>query len=338
MFKIICIFSLLAILLTAGCTSPISQNTTIPSTPVTIEQTPALPPVFPRNPIDLQGKVQVHGPLGSFEESYIGQIMYCTNEAETYGTRYDFISGSSGPSRVRFQLVPVISEWDLNETPMPKEILDTVITPDDFIAQPGHLYTIWVAVTVGPNATNEHINYYGGGVDWNNVYYAFRLRAFVDGVLAPEANDALVVFKECSPTPGGPPGDGGSHPGSYLSLDENGIMMLPGEERDVNLTLRNRDGGIRELSLKVDGLTLPSFFENMTVSFDPPVTVAHNFWDDHVTMHVTTRPQMPAGEYSIPLRLCLRSLDPSNPNGTHFPFTEAAWCPSADFSVRIKDS
>jgi hypothetical protein len=276
--------------------------------------------------------------VGSFEESYIGQIMYCTNESETYGTSYDFISGPSGPSRVRFQLVPVVSEWELNETLMPKEILDTVITPDEFIAQPDHLYTLRVEVTVSPNASDEHIWYDGGGVEWNNVYYAFRLRAFADGVLAPEANDTLVVFKECSPTPGGAPGHGGSHPGTSLSFDENGITMLAGEERDVNLTLQNRDGGIRELSLRIGGLTLPSFFGNMTASFDPPVTIAHNFWDDHVTMHITTRPQMPADEYSIPLRLCIRSLDPSNPNGTHFPFTEAAWCPSADFSVRIKGS
>jgi hypothetical protein len=291
--------------------------------------------MFPRNPIDLQGKVQVPGPVGSFEQSYIGQEMLCTNEAETYGTSYDFISGSSGPSRVRFQLVPVVSEWDLNETPMPKEILDAVVTPDEFIAQPGYLYTLLVAVTVGPNATDEHIKYYGGGVEWNNVYYAFRLRAFVDGILAPEANDTLVVYKWCGGTPDGPPGDGGFRPGSYLSFDENGITMLPGEERDVNLTLQNRDGGIRELSLRVDGLTLPSFFKNMTVSFDPPVTVAHNFRDDHVTMHITTQLQMPAGEYSIPLRLCMRSLDPSNPNGSYFPFTEGAYCPSADFNVRI---
>jgi hypothetical protein len=293
--------------------TPVNVSPSITSPPV------ATTPVFPRNPIDLEGKVQVPGPVGSFEQSYIGSPdCPAVAEAKTYGTSYDFISGSGGPFRVRFQLIPVVSEWDLNETPMPKEILYTVITPDEFIAQPDHLYTLRVEVTVGPS-----------------LYDAFRLRAFVDGVPAPEADDTLVVFNDCYYTPGGYPGDGGHRQGSFLSFDENGITMLPGDERDVNLTLQNSDGGIRELSLRIVGLTLPSFFKNMTVSFDPPVTIAHNFWDDHVTMHITTRPQMPAGEYSIPLRLCMRSLDPSNPTGSHFPFTEGAYCPSADFNVRI---
>jgi hypothetical protein len=342
-----CIIGLITLfLILAGCTSPESQNNTAASTPVTPAQTPVPPPVFPKNPIDLHGRLQVPGPVGSFEESYIG-TSNCTNDTETFETNYEFVSGSDGSHLIRLQLVPIENWGEMKEIQMPEEIQNASIVPAEFIAEPNHLYTVGVRIMFGPNVTGESYESPSGEGWAKNPYFTFLLRAYVDGVRAPEADDRISVTKWCyyydetREMLRGPSVDYG----------ENEVTMSPSDKRAVNLSFWSSNEGIEELRIRIPGQLinrtywnfpitsdeLKPFPQNMTITFNPPVTIGRNFQRDNVTMVVTTGPLTPAGEYSFPLELCYRTLDPSDPSAPHFPFSEQELCPTAgEFTVSVE--
>jgi len=342
-----CIIGLMTLfLILAGCAGHISQDNTTTPTPISFTQTPTQAPIFPRNPIDLHGRLQVPVALGSFEESYIGTYQ-CTNETETYETNYLFVSGLNGSHRIHLELVPVDNEEDLNEIPMPKEVLNAGIAPGDFIAEPNHLYTIRAGVTVGPNVTGESHETPGGGGWARNPYFPFLLRTFVDGAPAPDGNDRLTVIKWCHYF--GQTRE--MQPEPSIDVGMNKVTMHPGEARGVNITFWNYGGGIRELGIRILGqLIAPGYWhfplisddlkpfpKNMTVTFDPPISIGRNFRNDNVTMVVTTGQAMPAGQYDFPLELCYRILDTADPSAPHFPFSEHLICPTAgEFVVQVE--
>jgi len=338
-----CIIALISLLLIfAGCTGPISQNNSTIITPATSSQTPAPISGFTRDPVDLHGRLQVPFALGSFDESSLG-TMNCTNDSETFESNYEFISGSDRSHQVRLQLVPAENWGDLKEIQMPEEIQNASLTPGEFIAEPNHLYTVAVRIVLGPDVTGESYESPRGEGWAKNPYFTFLLRASVDGVQTPDADDRISVTKWCyyfDETRL-------MHQGSMFDSGVNEVTVRQGEERKVNLSFWSSDEGIEDLSIRVPGqLTSRNMMEfpitsgelkpvpqDMTFTFDPPVSVGRNFRRNNVTMAVMVGPLTPEGEYSFPLVLCYRTLDPSDPTALHFPFSEREICPTAGYLV-----
>ena len=293
----------------------------------------------PLFPVNISGKTNASGPIGFFEDSFIGTYN-CTPLSETYSTNYTFISGSDGPHRVRFQF----NLW--NNSLMPESISDASIEPAELDVEPNHVYNVRAKVTVGPNVTGISQDFPGGGhMSWNPTF-TFILHMFVDGKPAPDADDKLTVTKWCkslrqtwemqnSPSFGNP--------------DGQEITMHAGESKTINITISTTGGGIREIHFEsggrllsrsygfpLDPTTLIPLPDGMNVSFIPPVVIASNFKNVNQTLAISTSPDTPPGEYFLPLVLCYRNFDRNNRTSTYFSFVEHADCPTMGiFIVKV---
>ncbi len=329
------IASLLCILaIIAGCTTSLNNV----GAGENITPTPASE--FPVPPVALPTGYYSGSTIGAFEESFIGSYE-CTNGSESYGTNYSLFTGS-GPSRsIQYTLVPVANMDNLREVPLPPDILHASITPDDFIAQPGYIYTSRVLITVGPDVTGEsHTNPDGSGWSRNPVF-PFVLKVTVDGADASGADDQITVIKWCTlhsqtrnmqPSPG------------FMQTPQSAMVIKAGSRQEVNLSVRNFGGGIREVYFKIParingsswtfpleadpGQMLP-VPEGMTFTFVPPVMTGNNFRLSNSTLVIVTDARTPPGNYTFPLVLCYRNLDQYDTTSSSFPFDRNSSCPTA---------
>lgn len=317
-----------------------SRNASLPDASAAIA--PSLAPLFIHEPIALPEKYFSDSARGSFEDSFLGSYE-CSPALESFGTNYTFFSGSGSPHNVHYTLVPVDNTGDFREVPLSSDVVNVSIYPDDFVALPNYIYQSHVQITIGPNVTGAH------GADWSrDPYYPFRLNVTIDGVDAPGADDQLAVTKICSfhsqtrnmqPSP------------SFEMMPNSDIVIRPGDMQEVNLTIRNFGGGIRELHFEIParvnesgwsfpleadpGQLLP-IPDGMIFSFDPPVMAGNNFRLSNDTLIIKSDNGTPIGNYSFPLVLCYRNLDPVNTSSTHFPFDDTSYCDSAtSFKVDI---
>jgi hypothetical protein len=352
------IIMLCIVILAAGCTTPATNTTEnlrypsgddiyIPPFIAGNNPTPSPGTEFPFPPKALPEKYWSDIPLGAFEDSFIGTYD-CTNASETYGTNYTFFSNSGGTRHIHYQLIPVENMDTFSEVPLPSDILNASITPDDFVALPDYIYQSQVRITVGPNVTGEyHTNPDGSG--WGrDPYFPFVLNVTVDGVDASGADDQLTVTKVCSfhsqtrnmqPMP------------EFYQTPQSDIILKPGEIQSVNITVRNFGGGIRELYVNVPallngtGFTFPLEADpgqlrpipaGMTFNFNPPIMTGNNFRFSNGTLVIGSEAGTPKGNYTFPLVLCYRDLDTDNATSPYFPFDVNSYCDTAtQFTVDI---
>ena len=344
-------------ILITGCSIPattVKENTYYPSgddiyippSPAEKNGTPIPAPAFPGIPVILSEKYRSPSFLGSFEDSFIGSYE-CTNASESYGTNYTLFTGSGGLSHIHYTLVPLDNMDDFNEVPLPSAVLNASIFPDDFVAFPDHIYRTQVVVTVGSNVTGEsHMNPDGSG--WGrNPYFPFFLKVTVDGNDTPGADDQLSVIKWCnlhSQTRE-------MQPSPDIETNIPDVTLKPGDEQSVNITIRNFGGGIREIYFQIparinrNNWTFPLEADpgqlipipgGMHFTFSPPVLHGRNFRVFNDTLVIATGTGTPAGNYTFPLVLCYRDLDPDNVTSPYFPFDGNSWCPTAaQFNVDV---
>lgn len=298
-------------------------------------------------PIALPDKYRSPVFFGSFEDSFIGSYE-CSNGTESYMTNYTLFTGTGASRHIHYSLVPVDNMNNNNKVPLPSDILNASISPDDFSAQPGYIYTSRVLITVGPNVTGEsHTNPDGSG--WSrNPYFPFLLKVTIDGMDAADANDRLSVIKWCnlhSQTR-----EMQASPG-FVQTPQSDIVLRAGNSKEVNLSVRNFGGGIRELYLKIPSRINSSSWtfpleadpgqmmpipDGMTFSFDPPVITGNNFRLSNSTLVIGTGVHTPHGNYTFPLVLCYRNLNTYNTTSRYFPFDEISYCgTAAQFTVDI---
>jgi len=356
LLKIVLVLGVLV--LVAGCSNnantsssnvsfiQVTNNLSVSSPPETNASGNTLTPIsayaFPGKPLILPSKYQSTEFMGSFADSFIGSYE-CSDGSETYTTNYTLFTGSEEIYRIHYTLVPVKDTENFQEVPVPADIRNFSISPDDFIALPDHIYSSQVMITVGPNVTGE------SGSNWaHNPYFPFLLRVTVDGHDASGADDQLTVTKLCyfmsqtrnmQPSP-----DIGPMP-------QSDIVMKPNETQVVNLTVRNFGGGIRELYFKIparinaSGWTFPLeadpgqllvIPEGMHFILDPPVFTGNNFRLSNDTLEIISDAITPAGNYTFPLVLCFRNLNTDNTTSPYFPFDDNSYCATAaQFNVDI---
>lgn len=348
---------LAAALLAAGCTGPAgytpennSQDwvTSRPLSGVTKLQQNSLPvPVFPVDPVPLSGSFRPPLPLSSFEDSFIGSYE-CTEDAGTYSTNFTLITGLGEPQTIKYSVVPVSYYSDLTEIPLSADILSVVIEPDEFVANPSTIYTSRFSVTIGPNVTGESGKAANGVSYVRNPSYSFLVKVSANGSEVPGLNDTVNVRKWCffhSQTR-----DMQASPS--WNLETHDITIRAGEERAVNVSLRNFGGGIREIEFKVPGLVRgPGYTcplnaerdqllpvpEGMEITFTEPVMIGRNFKQDANTMIISTMSGVSSGQYHFPIILCYRDMDLADRNSLYYPFSEKLWCTSCgDFIVTVE--
>lgn len=352
------------VLLAAGCAGPGGEaksagNATVFPTTVPVMQSPALSnnptitpstitkmPEFSQQPIALPKSFRPNNSLGSFEDSFIGSYD-CAEGSETFETNFTLITGSGGRSNVKYTLVPVSYIGNLTEVPLSHDILNTTIEPDEFVAEPSHIYSSRFHVTISPNVTGES-GTIGNAVYMRNPSYTFLLKVSVDGADQTDLADQVNVIKWCyihSQTrnmQGSP---------SFENIPSE-ISMHAGERKEINLSFRNFGGGIRELQYKIPtgikglGFSFPlesdpnqlvPIPEGMNFSFDPPVIIGRNFQVYSDILVISTRPSTPSGVYHFPLEICYRNLDLSDTGSDHFPFSRDIYCPgSGSFQVTVE--
>lgn len=334
-------FLLCLLIIIAGCTTSLKnvgagENLTI---------TPASE--FPVPPVALPARYSSGFTTGAFEDSFIGSNE-CSNGSESYRTNYTLFTGSGRSRSIHYSLVPVDTLDNLNEVSLPPDILNASITPDDFIAQPGYIYTSRTLITVGPNVTGErHTNPDGSG--WSrNPYFPFILKVTVDGSDAADADDRISVIKWC--TMHSQTREMQASPG-FVQTPQSAIVIKAGGRQEVNLSVRNFGGGIRELHFKIParingsswtfpleadpGQMLP-VPEGMTFTFVPPVMTGSNFRLSNNTLLIESGTRTPPGTYTFPLVLCYRNLDQYNTTSPYFPFDSNSSCPTAaQFTVDV---
>ncbi len=346
------------IVMIAGCTIPAKDATGEQHTP---SMDPITPPVTNlADSLTITPDTEFLYPLrtvpvpyqsgmtrGAFENSFIHSYE-CTDGIESFMTNYTLFSGNTSPHHIRYTLVTVDNTDYDKEIFLSSDILNASVAPDDFISRPGQIYRSRVLITLGPNVTGEsHTNPDGSG--WSrNPYFSFRLKVTVDGSDAPEAEDQIAVIKWCNihsqtrNMQGSP---------SFQWTPESDIIMKPGEMQQVNLTVRNYGGGIRELSFAIPARLAGTSFSfpleaapdqllplppGLVFTFDPPVMDGNNFRLVNDTLLIRSDPGIPRGNYSFPLVLCYRNLAVDNTTSVHFPFDDTLYCNSATrFTVNI---
>jgi len=328
---ILCILAIIA-----GC------NTSVNNSGDGENITPTLTSEFPVPPVALPARYYSGSIIGAFEDSFIGSYE-CSNGSESYGTNYTLFTGSGRSHSIHYTLVPVDNMDNLNEVPLPSDILNASITPDDFIAQPGYIYTSRVLITVGPDVTGE------SGSGWSrNPYFPFLLKVTVDGADASGADDQITIIKWC--TLHSQTRNMQASPG-WIQTPQSDIVIKAGSRQEVNLSVRNFGGGIRELYFKIParingsswthpldadpGQMLP-VPEGMTFTFVPPVMTGNNFRLSNSTLVIGSDILTPPGSYTFPLVLCYRNLNQFNTTSPYFPFDGISSCPTAaQFTVDV---
>lgn len=228
---ILCILAIIA-----GC------NTSVNNSDAKENITPTPTSEFPVPPVALPARYYSGSTIGAFEDSFIGSYE-CSNGSESYGTNYTLFTSSGRSRSIHYTLVPVDNMDNLNEVPLPSDILNASITPDDFIAQPGYIYTSRVLITVGPDVTGE------SGSGWSrNPYFPFLLKVTVDGADASGADDQITIIKWC--TLHSQTRNMQASPG-WMQTPQSDIVIKAGSRQEVNLSVRNFGGGIRELYFKI---------------------------------------------------------------------------------------
>jgi hypothetical protein len=345
------------LIIVAGCSTPANHTTEnlrypsgddiyLPPSLAENNVTPTPLSVFPSIPVILPSKYRSTEFMGSFEDSFIGSYE-CSNGSESYATNYTLFTASGGLRHIHYTLISVDNLENLTEVPLPSDILNVSILPDDFVALPDYIYRSRVQITVGPNVTGEsHTNPDGSGW-YHNPHFPFLLNVTVDGRDLPDADDQLAVTKVCYITP--QPWEPSS---PYIEkAPQSDIVMNLDEMQAVNFTARNFGGGIRELYFEIparvnaSGLSFPleadpgqlmPIPEGMHFTLSPPDILGRNFRSYNDTLQITTSVITPPGNYSFPLVLCYRNLDPENITSPYFPFDASSYCDTAaQFNVDI---
>lgn len=306
-------------LLGAGCITGTTPGQHLAPSPVLPVNTAGISPAetiaadFPVAPLALSHEEQFAGVMGSFDDTYIGN-MDCNNGSETFETNYTYFSGAGGPRTVTYRLVPVSWVQSTDERPLPAGILNARIEPDRFTAEPYHVYTSRVRITVGPNQTG-----FSTPNTVSNPVFPLYLEVQGNGVAEPEANDWVQVVKICYFTPGmgimmrTDPG---------FSFGNTGAMSLsPGQSVSVPLAIRDSGGPIREEYFRIGGMrkeaynsfpyTEEDLSPNLTgvlVTVSPAQVTGRSFTTYNQTLTITAAPDVPTGTYHFPLELCYRNL------------------------------
>jgi hypothetical protein len=350
------IIVLCVLILAAGCCSTpannAAENLRYPSgddiyIPPSIAENNATPAsVFPVVPVILPEKYRSPEFMGSFEDTII-ESFECSNGSESYTTNYTLFTGSGGLRHICYTLSAVDNTENFTKIPLPPDILNASISPDDFVALPDHIYTSRIQITVGPNVTGEsHTNPDGSG--WvQNPGFPFLLNVTVDGTDVPDADDQVTVTKICHITPGIPRIQ--SSPDIMSSLPD--ITLKPGEEQTVNVTIRNSGNGITDAYFKIparinaNGWSFPLEADpgqlmpipsGMHFTLVPSDMLTRNFRSYNDTLQVITGANTPPGKYTFPLVLCYHNLDPDNTTSPYFPFDPNSYCDTAtQFTVDI---
>ena len=315
-------FFLLAVtvimLLGAGCISGTSQGQNLTPSSGPGNGTGITPPVtfaaqFPVAPFAIPPQTQFAGIMGSFDNTYIGN-MDCSNGSETFETNYTYFSGAGSSRTVTYRLMPVASVRSTDTGPLPAGILNASIEPDRFTAEPYHVYTSCVRITVGPNQTG-----FSGPNFVQNPVFPFYLEARGNGEPEPGANDWIEVVKVCYFTPG---------MGMMMwteprsSFGNTGTLSIrPGETVSVPLDVRDSGGGIREEYFRIGGMRnepynsfpysdadLSPNLSGIQVAVFPDQVIGRTFTTYNLTLTVTAAPDVAPGTYHFPFELCYRNL------------------------------
>jgi hypothetical protein len=328
-----------------GSATPAHANFSVPVTPENT-LTPTPPSVFPSGPVILPPQYRSTEFMGSFENSFI-ESDECSNGSESFATNYTLFTASGDPRSIHYTLSAVDNTGNLAKVPLPSDILNASITPDDFVALPDHIYSSRVVITVGPNVTGEsHTNPDGSGW-YHNPSFPFVLNVTVDGLDAPGADDQLTVTKVCYFTPQ----TREMQPSPDIEANIPDIILKPGDGQSANVTIRNFGGGIRELHfeiparingsnwtfpLEADPAQLMPIPEGMHFTLTPLYILGRNFRSYNDTLQIATTTATPPGNYTFPLVLCYRNLDPDNTTSLYFPFDGNSYCDTAaQFTVDI---
>jgi hypothetical protein len=343
--KLVLIAVTIIILLVAGCITGTPQGQNLTPLPIppgnSIAVTETIPAHFPVSPLTLPEQDQFAAVMGSFDDTYIGS-MDCSNGSETFETNYTYFSGAGSPLTVTYQLVPVTSVQNTDEGPLPAGILNASVEPDRFTAEPYHLYTSRVRVTVGPNVVG-----YSGPNFSENPSFSFYLKVEGNGEPEPGANDWVDVVKVCYLNPG---------MGVLMWTDPRfslgnlgGISLSPGESVSVPVAIQDSGGGIREEYFRIGGMRnepydsfpftdqdLRSNLTGVQVSVTPARVIGRSFTSYNVTFTVTAAPDVPTGTYHFPLELCYRNLASPDSRTGQDPFENQSACDTGtDLPVTI---
>ncbi len=346
-----------------GCISQsIQENkTTTTPTPETImPQVPAVinltnpenatihTPQFSVQPVQLPKKYWFSHSIGYFPNNYIVDYA-CTANNTTFETDYILITGSDGPHAVKYSLIPMEQDpGSVYGVPLPdtmrnisRDIVNTSIEPQEFTAQPNHIYVSHIVITTGPNLTGETIDVGSNAVAGINPMWSFLLNVDLDGKNLTGSNNVLSFGKYCLWDPSGMELYGRQATDvPDISFNQTSITLGSGQVRAVLISMQNYNGGVRRFDFKIDGSNnsiissqsnssdllkpLPS---GMIFYLTSPYLVEENFNEYSNLFRVSVDSSTLPGDYEIPIEVCYRDIDLKDLQSPYFPFSRNVSCP-----------
>jgi hypothetical protein len=313
--------------------------------------TPLIKPHFPSQSVAIPEKYWFNQTIGYFPNNYIVDYE-CSANNTTFKTDYILITGSDGPNTVRFSLDPLEQKQEIfNGIPLPvnnisQDIVNSGIEPEEFTAEPNHLYITHIVITTRPNLQGYDVDV-GQGVALIDPVWSFLVNVSIDGKSLTKSHNVLTIGKYCHFSPGGGLfGLGQMRDSPSVGINQSSIILGSGQTRDVLIIMQNYNGPVRRFDFRIDGsnrsiistktdrgdLLKPSP-TGMTFSLQSPYLIEENFQDYSNLLKVTVNTDTPPGDYEIPLEVCYRDIDVRDSSSQYFPFSSNESCP---FSTTMK--
>jgi hypothetical protein len=361
---LVCIIIMMCNLIIAGCITQAppkdlslniaANNTTtalsIPasvseSSSVQTNESPVSSPQFVIEPARIPDAYRFSQPIGFFDDIDL-MDWYCRNENVTFKTYFTYISGSDGPHRIRYELVPVEDTTKIEEpykkvyedlkTPT-SAITNISIEPHDFIAENDTAYISRVNVSLCADATGKWITV-GDLTFGRGVGFTLELIPSVDGNITPALKNRFGISRACLFTPAGYRSPLERREAPDISMGDPKVTLGAGQKRFVNFTIHNANGWIRQYAIKVAGVpvtkkglhsssgTAKPIPTGMEFGILNPDLVTEKFGDYVNGVKITVNTSTPSGNYTFPLEICYQNLDLMDNKSPDFPYAQEIKC------------
>jgi hypothetical protein len=122
-----------------------------------------------------------------------------------------------------------------------------------------------------------------------------------------------------------------------IDLGATKVTLGWGQNRNVNFTIHNADGWIRQYSVKISGVPIPDQGLNssslsgappgMVIGIEKPILTTEEFRDYSNSVKISITTATPSGRnFTFPMEICYRNLDLTDNTSPVFPYSAHLQC------------